>query len=151
VAVRHGHQPEKPDKGANMIRNAYTAARFAAVASAAMLVAAAGLLPAAAHAQPSATSEATAVPAITSDATAGTMIPQGTPVFVTLKQRLRSGIAKPGETITFAVTSDVRHGGAAAGTERRPADSGGHLCLRNGGRIARRGQVRQTRHAAPHL
>jgi hypothetical protein len=95
-----------------MIRNAYASARLAAVASAALLVAA--LMPAA-HAQQPATSEATAAAAITSDATAGTMIPQGTPVFVTLKQRLQSGTARRGETVTFAVTSDVRRGGAAAG------------------------------------
>jgi hypothetical protein len=43
------------------------------------------------------------------------MIPQGTPVFVTLKQRLRSGAAKPGQRVAFTVTSDVRHGGTAAG------------------------------------
>ena len=42
-------------------------------------------------------------------------LPEGTPVFVTLKQRLRSGAAKPGQTVAFTVTSDVRRGGAVAG------------------------------------
>ena len=39
---------------------------------------------------------------------AANAVPEGTPVFVALKQTLRSGHARAGEVVAFEVVSDVR-------------------------------------------